>query len=39
MRLDQKAIDAVRPWHFEPALRERQPVAAVVNIEVNFRLY
>jgi periplasmic protein TonB len=39
MGLDQKAIDAVRQWRFEPALRERQPVAVVVNIEVNFRLY
>jgi TonB family protein len=39
MGLDQKAIDAVRQWRFEPALRERQPVAVVVNIEVTFRLY
>jgi periplasmic protein TonB len=39
MGLDQKAIGAVRQWRFEPALRERQPVAVVVNIEVNIRLY
>jgi protein TonB len=35
----QKAIDAVRQWRFEPALKDRQPVAVLVNIEVNFRLY
>jgi len=39
MGLDQKAIDAVRQWRFEPALKGSQPVAVVVNIEVNFRLY
>jgi TonB family protein len=39
MGLDQKAIGAVRQWRFEPALKGSQPVAVVVNIEVNFRLY
>lgn len=39
MGLDQKAIDAVRQWRFEPALKDRRPVAVVVNIEVTFRLY
>ncbi|MBZ5654624.1 MAG: energy transducer TonB [Acidobacteriia bacterium] len=39
MGLDQKAIDAVRQWRFEPAVKDRRPVATVVNIEVNFRLY
>jgi periplasmic protein TonB len=39
MGLDQKAIEAVRKWRFEPAMKGGQPVAVQVNIEVNFRLY
>lgn len=39
MGLDQKAIEAVRKWRFEPAMKDGHPVAVQVNIEVNFRLY
>lgn len=39
MGLDEKAIEAVRRWKFEPAMKDGQPVAVQVNIEVNFRLY
>jgi TonB family protein len=39
MGLDQKALDAVRSWRFEPALKDGVPVAVQVNIEVNFHLY
>ena len=39
MGLDQKAIEAVRKWRFEPAMKDGQPVAVQINIEVNFRLY
>jgi protein TonB len=39
MGLDEKALEAVREWRFEPALKDGQPVAVMVNIEVNFRLY
>ncbi len=39
MGLDQKAIDAVRRWLFEPAKKDNQPVAVQINVEVNFRLY
>jgi len=39
MGLDQKAIDAVAKWRFAPALKDGQPVAVQVNIEVSFRLY
>ena len=39
MGLDEKAIDAVRKWRFQPAEKNGQPVAVQVNIEVNFRLY
>jgi TonB family protein len=39
MGLDEKAIEAVRSWKFEPAKKDGQPVAVQVNVEVNFRLY
>ena len=39
MGLDEKAVEAVKKWRFEPAKRNGQPVAAQVNIEVNFHLY
>jgi TonB family protein len=39
MGLDQKAIEAVRRWKFEPALKDGKPVAVQINVEVNFRLY
>lgn len=37
--LDEKAIEAVRQWKFEPARKDGQPVAVQIGIEVNFRLY
>jgi bla regulator protein BlaR1 len=37
--LDQKAIEAVRQYKFEPAMHNGEPVPVEVNIEVNFRLY
>jgi periplasmic protein TonB len=39
MGLDEKALDAVHKWKFEPAKKDGQAVACMVNIEVNFRLY
>ena len=39
MGLDEKAVEAVRTWRFEPAHKDGQPVAVQVNVEVNFRLY
>ncbi len=39
MGLDEKAIEAVRTWRFEPGKKDGQPVAVQVNVEVNFRLY
>jgi TonB family protein len=39
MGLDEKALEAVRQWRFDPATQDGQPVAVLVNIEVNFRLY
>ena len=37
--LDEKAIEAVRQWTFEPALKDGRPVAVRINVEVNFRLH
>jgi protein TonB len=37
--LDEKAMEAVRSWKFEPARKDGQPVAVQINVEVNFRLY
>ena len=39
MGLDQKAIEAVRQWKFEPARKDGKPVSVMVNVEVNFHLY
>jgi TonB family protein len=39
MGLDEKAIEAVRQWKFDPAKKDGQPVAVQINVEVNFRLY
>jgi protein TonB len=39
MGLDEKAIEAVRQWKFEPAKKDGSPVAVQINVEVNFRLY
>src|SRR5208337_1843939 len=39
MGLDEKAIEAVKMWKFEPARKDGQPVPVMINVEVNFRLY
>jgi protein TonB len=39
MGLDEKAIEAVRQWKFEPAKLNGQAVPVQINVEVNFRLY
>jgi TonB family protein len=39
MGLDEKAMEAVRTWKFEPARLNGSPVAVQINVEVNFRLY
>jgi TonB family protein len=36
--LDQKAIDAVRKWRFEPGKKDGKPVATYVQVQVNFAL-
>ena len=37
--LDEKAIEAVQQWRFEPGQKDGHAVAVVVNVQVNFRLY
>jgi periplasmic protein TonB len=37
--LDEKAIEAVKQWKFEPAMKDGKPVAVQINVEVDFRLY
>jgi periplasmic protein TonB len=39
MGLDEKAIEAVKNWKFDPARKDGAPVAVQINVEVNFRLY
>ena len=39
MGLDQKAIEAIRQWRFEPGRKDTIAVEVQVNVEVNFRLY
>jgi TonB family protein len=37
--LDEKAMEAVKMWKFEPAIQRGEPVAVRINVEVSFRLY
>lgn len=39
MGLDEKAVEAIRVWRFEPGRKDGIPVAVQVNVEVSFRLY
>jgi len=37
--LDEKAVEAVSRWKFEPALKDSQPFEKQVKVQVTFRLY
>jgi protein TonB len=40
MGLDEKALEAVRQYKFRPAMKDgKTPVAVMITVEVNFRLY
>ncbi len=39
MGLDEKALEKVRTWRFDPARKDGRPVAVQMNIIVNFHLY
>lgn len=37
--LDEKAIEAVSQWRFEPGAKDGEPVPVEIRVEVNFRRY
>jgi|SRR5208282_1208341 len=37
--LDEKAVEAMRKWKFQPELRDGQPVEERIHVDVTFRLY
>jgi protein TonB len=40
MGLDEKAIEAVKKWRFQPSMKDGHPVRyGPVEIDVDFRLY
>ena len=39
MGLDEKALEAVQRYRFKPALKDGKPVAAMISVMVNFRLF
>ncbi len=39
MGLDEKAMETVRTWRFDPAKKDGHPVAVQMNIIVNFHLF
>jgi TonB family protein len=39
MGLDEKAIEAVKNWKFEPAMKDGHPVRVPIEVEVDFHLY
>lgn len=39
MHLDEKAVEAVRNWTFEPARKDGKAVPVQINVEVSFHLY
>jgi TonB family protein len=39
MGLDEKAIEVAKKYRFEPAMKDRHPVAAEIALEVDFHLY
>src|SRR5690348_13182569 len=39
MGLDERAIEAVRQWRFDPAKKDGKPVSVAVEVEVSFRLF
>ena len=37
--LDEKAVEAVKQWRFQPAMKDGSPVAQKIHAQVSFRLY
>jgi periplasmic protein TonB len=38
MGLDEKAVECLQQWRFQPATRDGEPISAKVTVEMNFRL-
>lgn len=38
MGLDERAIEAIKKWKFEPAFKDGKPVAAKLTVQVSFHL-
>jgi TonB family protein len=38
MGLDQKAIEAIRKYRFQPAMKNGEPVSVKIAVQVDFRL-
>lgn len=36
--LDEKALEAVRSWRFNPAMKDGVPVSVLINVEVSFHV-
>jgi TonB family protein len=36
--LDEKAVEAVKQWRFQPAMRDGNPVSMKISVQVNFHL-
>jgi len=39
MGLDGKAVDAVSKWRFNPGMKDGEPAAVEIAVEVSFHLY
>lgn len=39
MGLDEKAIEAIKTWKFEPAMKDGHPVRVEIAVETDFHLY
>lgn len=37
--LDARAVEAVKQWRFQPAMKDGQPVNVQISVEVGFKLY
>ena len=38
MGLDEKAVEAVQRWKFQPSMKDGKPVAVAINVQITFHL-
>jgi protein TonB len=36
--LDEKAVEAVKQWRFQPAMRDGNPVSTKIKVDVSFHM-